>query len=73
MFDRGAYGRTIKCLMLVDGVTLKYVGLIAERAVAAPALMRISEKLHSARGPSLLICAENKKAILRLHKTPFGK
>lgn len=50
VFDRGAEGRGIKCLTIVDDATQESVAIISERSISGMHVTRILDDLAATRG-----------------------
>lgn len=61
VFDRGADGRVIKCLTIVDDATHECVAIVVERAISGESLTRVLDTLNASRGLPEVIRTDNGK------------
>jgi transposase InsO family protein len=61
VFDRTAEGRVLKCLTIVDDATHEAVAIEVERAISGNGVVRVMQRLASARGLPGVIRTDNGK------------
>lgn len=65
VFDRGAEGRAIKCVTIVDDATHESVAIIPERPISGAQVTRILDQLAVTRGAPEVIRTDSGKEFCR--------